>query len=150
MVSAVAVVDKSIVWLYVDFRKATEQDAARAFIYSRILELIEADKQFNLGSWADTINPAYASEIENLARGPLFLLKQADSPAFDKEVAAMILKERAGVVPYVDRILRYVSQTKPLFVVIDNVDQIEDDRRQGEIFAEAQALSQKHKISFLR
>ena len=59
------------------------------------------------------------------------------------------VSERCGVVPYVDRILRYVSQTKPLFVVIDNVDQIEDDRRQGEIFAEAQALSQKHKISII-
>jgi len=118
-------------------------------VYSRLLELIEADRRFNLGDWEKTISLAYSGEIENLGRGPLFLLKQTDKIGFDKEISKMVMSERESVSPYVDRILTHVSKIRPLFIVIDNVDQIEDDKRQSEIFAEAQALSQKHKVSII-
>lgn len=149
IVSARKLIDKSIIWLYIDFRKATEYDPPREFIYSRLLAHIEEDKDFQLGSWSDSIAPAYAEVIENLARGPLFLLKQADPAAFDKEVSKLVMAEREQCAPYVDRILANASKKYPIFVVIDNVDQIEEDRRQSEIFAEAQALSQKHRISII-
>ena len=149
IVSASSFIDANVVWLYVDFRKATEQDIPREFIYSRLLDLIERDKVFNLGDWSTSINPAYSEEIDNLSRGPLFLLRKTDPGEFDKEIAKLIMTERSLVVPYVDRILLHASKARSLFIVIDNVDQIEDDKRQSEIFAESQALSQKHKISII-
>ena len=149
LVSARSIIDSTICWLYVDFKKATDYDAPRDFIYSQLLKLIEEDKEFDLGDWEKTIQPAYQVEIENLGRGPLYLLKKTDPPAFDKEVAAVIVKERTEVTPYVDRIIEYVAQNRPVFIAIDNVDQIEDDKRQNQIFAEAQAFAQKHQVNII-
>lgn len=149
LVSAKDIIDSKICWLYVDFRKATEHDAPRDFLYSQLLRLIEDDVEFALGDWQKTIQPAYSSEIDNLARGPLYLLKAADPGAFEKEVANVILNERAAIVPYVDRIVKYVAKQRPIFIAIDNVDQIEDDIRQNQIFSEAQAFAQKHQVNII-
>ena len=101
----------------------------REFIYRQLLSLIESDLQFNLGDWEKTISPAYQSEVENLARGPLFLLRKTDIAAFDKEISTMVMNERRAVIPYVDRIISHVSRSRPIFITVDNVDQIEDDGR---------------------
>ena len=142
-------IDPNIVWLYIDFKKATEYDVPREFIYRQLLGLIERDTRFDLGDWEKTISPAYQEEVDNLGRGPLFLLRKTDPAGFDKEVAALVMNERREVIPYVDRIISYVSSSKPIFVTVDNVDQIEDDGRQSEIFAEAQAFAQKHRVSII-
>lgn len=142
-------IDPNIVWLYINFKKATEYDVPREFIYRQLLSLIESDLQFNLGDWEKTISPAYQSEVENLARGPLFLLRKTDIAAFDKEISTMVMNERRAVIPYVDRIISHVSRSRPIFITVDNVDQIEDDGRQSEIFAEAQAFSQKHQVNII-
>lgn len=148
-VSARTIIDDKVVWLYLDFKKATEYDSPRDFIYSQLLRLIEEDTQFGLGDWGKSINPAYQVEIENLGRGPLFLLKRSDPTEFDKEVAKVIMKEREEVIPYVDRLIEYASKQRPIFIAIDNVDQIEDDKRQNEIFSEAQAFAQKQRINII-
>ncbi|AVO40971.1 hypothetical protein C6571_06415 [Simplicispira suum] len=77
------------------------------------------------------------------------MLKKSDPAAFDKEVSSVIMNERKAVIPYVDRIVSYIDKQRPVFVTIDNVDQIENDQRQNEIFAEAQAFSQKHKVNII-
>jgi hypothetical protein len=102
-----------------------------------------------MGDWETTIYPAYKTEVENLSRGPLFLLKKSDPVAFEKEVSSVIMNERKAVVPYVDKIVSYIVQKRPIFIAIDNVDQIENDKRQNEIFAEAQAFAQKHKVNII-
>lgn len=149
LVSSREVIESNIGWLYIDFKKATQHDSPREFLYAQLLELIESDSVFGMGDWDKTIYPSYKSEIDNLSRGPLFLLKKTDSVAFDKEVSAVIMNERKAVIPYVDRIISYVDQQRPIFIAIDNVDQIEDDKRQSEIFAEAQAFAQKHKVNII-
>lgn len=149
LVSARTIIDEKIVWLYLDFKKATEYDVPRDFIYSQLLRLVEEDKEFGLGDWEKTIYPAYQVEIDNLGRGPLFLLKKTDPSAFAREVEKVIMKEREEVSPYVDRIIEYMTQERPVFIAIDNVDQIENDKRQSEIFAEAQVLAQKHRVNII-
>ncbi|WP_146139306.1 P-loop NTPase fold protein [Simplicispira suum] len=148
-VSSREIIESKIGWLYLDFKKATEHDSPRDFIYSQLLNLIESDSEFGMGDWEATIYPAYKSEVENLSRGPLFMLKKSDPAAFDKEVSSVIMNERKAVIPYVDRIVSYIDKQRPVFVTIDNVDQIENDQRQNEIFAEAQAFSQKHKVNII-
>jgi hypothetical protein len=148
-VSSKESIQGAIVWLYIDFKKATKEDVPRTFIYERLLELLEADKEFDLGDWEKTINPAYAQEVANLARGPLFLLKKSDPTAFERAVSDVVMNDRSKIIPYVDKVLGYVAALRPVFIAIDNVDQIEDDERQNEIFAEAAALAQRHKVSII-
>lgn len=53
------------------------------------------------------------------------------------------MQERQEVIPYVERILRNLLIARPGFLVIDNVDQIDDEGRQNDIFSEAQAAAQR-------
>lgn len=149
LVSSREIIDSKIGWLYLDFKKATEHDSPRDFVYSQLLELIESDSEFGMGNWETTIYPAYKDEVERLSRGPLFLLKKSDPVAFDREISSLIMNERKAVVPYVDRIVSHIDKQRPVFIAIDNVDQIENDKRQNEIFAEAQAFAQKHKVNII-
>jgi KAP-like P-loop domain-containing protein len=142
-VSATNVISGKILWLVIDFKKATERDDPRHFIYTNLLSLIEHDKEFQLGDWKQSILPSYTEAIDALARGPLFLVKQHDSTAFDKHVSDMIMAERERVEPYVDAIIRNALLQRPGFLIVDNVDQIEDEKVQNSIFSETQAAAQR-------
>ena len=142
-VSAASTIAGKILWLEVDFKKATDRDDPREFLYSNLLRLIEQDSEFSLGDWAKSILPAYADAIEALGRGPLFLLKQNDRVAFDKHVSEMIMDERKKLGPYVDAIVRNALRERPGFLIVDNVDQIESESVQNSIFSETQAAAQR-------
>jgi hypothetical protein len=148
-VSAAEAIASRIIWFYVDFKRATSADRPRSFIYQQLLSLIESDVDFNLGDWEASISPAYADFIANLKRGPLFLLAKADPAEFDRRIASAIADERRLVEPYVEAVLRYALTKRPGFLVIDNVDQIEDDAVQQAIFIEAQATARKVGLSVI-
>jgi predicted type IV restriction endonuclease len=134
---------KSVLWLYLDFKKATDSDEPRGYIYSQLLQLIENDKEFGLGDWDKSIRPAYREYIENLKRGALFLLAKASPAEFDTAIARDLLDQRAKVEPYVETILRHAVGSRPGFLVIDNVDQIVNEGAQQKIFVEAQAIARR-------
>ncbi|MDO9117568.1 MAG: AAA family ATPase [Nitrospira sp.] len=148
-VSAASQIDGKVLWLYIDFKKTTQNQNPRQFLYEELRSIIETEKEFELGDWGKSIMPAYAETISNLERGPLFLLKKSDKAAFDKEIASTVMKDREALVPYVEKILRHAVSTRPGFLVIDNVDQIDSDERQNEIFSEAQAAAQRMGINII-
>jgi hypothetical protein len=148
-VSAAAVIDQKVLWLLIDFKRATKTDAPREFILRELLRLIESDTEFELGDWHKSVRPAYSAQIEALKRGPLHLLAKHDPEAFDRAVAAEIVKDRSEIGPYVESILTRASATWPGFLVIDNVDQIDDLDLQDQIFLEAQALARRVKLNVL-
>ena len=152
-VSAAAAMNKRVVWLLVDFKRSSPKDNIRTFIFRELLELIDSDEEFSLGDWESVVSKAYEPLIRSLRRGPLYLLSKADKPAFDKAVADAIYKEREKVEPYVERILQHAAAAWPAYLVIDNVDQLEDSELQAQIFLEAQALARRvgcHVIMSLR
>jgi len=153
-ISAAEYIDGQKLWIYVDFRKATEQDEPRSFLYKELLRYIEEqDKDFNLGSWESSIMPAYEDVIQGLARGPLFLLKESASEEYNKEITRMVMTDRNEVEPYVERIMRRATELHGGYLVIDNVDQLESDEYQRSIFIEAQAAARRmgfHVIMSLR
>lgn len=51
--------------------------------------------------------------------------------------------------PYIEKILRYAATNAPVFLVIDNVDQFEDDGVQARIFGDAMALGQKLRVNLV-
>ena len=142
-VSASEAIDGKVVWLLVDFKKATALDNPRAFIHSQLLHLIDEDTDFKLGCWKDSVRKAYASVISAMERGALYLLANNDRPAFERAVAEHIAKQREQVEPYVEAILKQAATRWPMFLVIDNVDQLEDTTLQDRIFVEANALARR-------
>lgn len=148
-VSAAELIEGKIPWFYIDFKKTTANENPREFLYRELLNLIEVDNEFGLGDWEQSIKPSYSEVIRNLERGPLHLLKKSDPASFDREITNAIVAERQQVMPYVERILRNLLSTRAGFLVIDNVDQIEKDERQNEIFVEAQATAQKVGINVI-
>ncbi len=142
-VSAAKAITGKIIWMVVDFKKATERDDPRTFIYSKLLSLIEKDGEFQLGDWKKSILPAYKDSIEALGRGPLYLLRQQDKLAFDSNVSSMIMADRTKLEPYVEAIIRNAIKERPGFLIVDNVDQIESEAVQNSIFSETQAAAQR-------
>jgi hypothetical protein len=51
--------------------------------------------------------------------------------------------------PYVEKILKYAAERAPIFLVIDNVDQHEEESVQEAIFGDAMALAQKLKLNLI-
>ncbi len=142
-ISAAEQIDGKLLWFYIDFKKATKEDRPRAFIYRELLELVESDEVFALGDWEHSIRPAYSQLAERLARGPLQPLKQADPAAFEQRISDMIMADRVQIEPYIEKIMARAVAARPGFVVLDNVDQIDDDSIQRDIFSEAQAAARR-------
>ena len=142
-VSAASAISGKVLWFLIDFKKATQADDPRRFILKEVLDAIEADEEFQLGDWNRAIRPAYADRIAAMKRGPMYLLAKSDPESFDREVAHQITAEHEAVEPYVEMILRWASSKWPGFLIIDNVDQIDNLEQQERIFMEAQALARR-------
>lgn len=142
-VSARDAIDGKIVWFIVDFKRATRHDDPRKVIYAQLLESIVADTAFSLGNWEKSIEPAYKDMTESLRRGHLSPIARASEDGFQKHISELIDNDYRLIEPYVDRILRYSQSKRPGYLVIDNVDQIEDENIQADIFSEAQAIAQR-------
>ncbi len=127
-------------WLYIDFRAFSKSLNPRMFIYDALFAYISASDV--LGDYEATIKHAYADEIKNLRRGPLAAIK-ADEAAIERAISQLIMKEYEERSPYVRRVLSHVSKSFPLFLVVDNVDQIEEVGIQEAIFLEAVAVARE-------
>jgi hypothetical protein len=142
-VSATAILEHKVLWLHVDFKKATSSDNPRTFLLQQLLQIIEEDEDYNLGDWTESISKAYGPQVQAMKRGALYLLARVDPAAFDKAIAEHISKQRDELQPYVETIVHWASSQWPTFLVVDNVDQLEDLELQEKIFIEAQALARR-------
>jgi len=142
-ISAAKTINGKVLWLLVDFKRATLSDDPRLFIFRELLNLIENDSEFMLGDWEATIKKAYDDKITSLKHGPLFLIAKNSVADFEKKVAEIINFDREQTEPYVENILKYANTKYPCFLIIDNVDQIEDPGLQERIFIEAQAIARR-------
>ncbi|MDO8911800.1 MAG: hypothetical protein Q8N10_17140 [Phenylobacterium sp.] len=133
-------------WLYIDFRSYSRAVAPRSFIYDSIFEYIGQNP--TLGDFDASIKGAYEAEISALTRGPLAIMK-GNQAAIDEKIAAIIMKEYEEKAPYCKRILTHSSKKTPIFLVIDNVDQIESSETQESIFLEAVAIARESGLNLV-
>lgn len=89
---------------------------------------------------------AYKDRIDAIVRGPLKTLS-SDKIEQDRHIADYIMNEYSQVDPYVERILGYVAKSATIFLVVDNVDQIEDTKTQRDIFTECMTIAHKIKCN---
>ena len=127
-------------WLEIDFRHFASNESPVDFIYSTILQHMQDD--LLLSDWGRAIRPSYSKTIDSLKRGHLHLLAK-DQEAFDTKISEIIGDDYQQRAPYVDRVIGWYSSHVPVFLVVDNVDQIEDPAAQSRIFTAAIAIASR-------
>jgi hypothetical protein len=125
-------------WIYADFRNFSASSNPRTFLINAIFEYVKTHPY--LSSYDKSIRHAYESEIHALKTGPLSLFSD-DAEYIKKAVADVLLNDYKAVEPYATKIITYASSISPVFLVVDNVDQIEESGKQASIFLEATALA---------
>ena len=98
-------------------------------------------------NWEQCIRPAYKNQIRAMKEGPLKLV--ATDEARVNEKLTDYLFEEMKTTQYTDNLLAYATTKVPVFLVIDNVDQFEEDGLQAEIFSDAIALAHKNKLNLI-
>ncbi|PCI62154.1 MAG: hypothetical protein COB35_04235 [Gammaproteobacteria bacterium] len=133
-------------WIDIDFRNFSQNESPIEFIYKALYEYIKSDDYFN--DYNRSIKNAYASDIAALKSGPMFLLSKNEAE-FDEKITEVIMGDYNKINPYVDKIISYGATQTPVFLVIDNIDQFEDDDTQSEIFSDAIALAGRLNINLI-
>lgn len=132
-------------WIYVDFRGFTAAQHPIDYVYTVVRNYMTSDWFFS--NYEQCIRPAYKDQIRAMKEGPLKLITN-DEEKVNERVADYLLQESAKD-QYIDRLLSYASTKVPIFLIIDNVDQFEDDSLQSKIFADAIALSHRNKLNLV-
>lgn len=133
-------------WIYIDFREITSQEAIGPFIYRRLRDYLQEDDFFN--DYDRAIAPAYKRDIESLKKGVLSLIKR-DETELNRSIVEIIKKDYDDVEPYVTRLLQRASRVCPIFLIIDNVDQLDDEEIQSRIFSDAIAIGNRLGINLV-
>ena len=128
----------SVSWVYVDFRNFSVSQNPREIITSGIFEYITAHPF--LKDYQKCVKYAYAKEIEAIKSGPLSIMGGNDE-FINRQVAEILMNDYKRKEPYALRIAAYAASRGPIFLVIDNVDQVEDVEIQSRIFLEGTAIS---------
>jgi hypothetical protein len=133
-------------WIDVDFRDFSKNESPISFLYKCLFEYLKKDDFFK--DYNRSIRPAYGNEIESLKSGPMFLVAK-NQDEFDKKITELIMADYTNVEPYVDKLLTYGAKKSPIFLVIDNVDQFEDESVQSNIFSDAIALASRLNLNLI-
>jgi GTPase SAR1 family protein len=133
-------------WIHIDFRGFVSGDSPKNFIYAGIFDYIKADDFFL--EYKRAIEPAYKADIEALKRGPMYLVAQ-DLEKFNQRITELITHDYQQVGPYVEKLISYAAKKVPVFLVVDNIDQIETAELESKLFADVLAIGQLLKINIV-
>lgn len=133
-------------WIYVDLRAVASIENPLAAVYEAIFEYIKTDEYFS--SWERCIQYAYAADIDALKRGPMSLMASSEEE-LRRRVTDMVMDDYKQNRPYVDRLIKHSAGKKPVFLVIDNLDQFESDAFQSQLFSDAVAFAIKTGVNLV-
>ncbi|MDA3919555.1 MAG: hypothetical protein PF501_02560 [Salinisphaera sp.] len=133
-------------WMHIDFRGFSESQNAVEYIYSNVIDYFSKDKYFS--DYSQSIRPAYSDEIRSLTSGPLKLLS-SDEAQVNKEIVKYLMADYEKINPYVDKLLVYATTKAPVFIVVDNIDQLENDELQSKLFIDSMALAHKWGVNLV-
>ncbi len=124
-------------WLHLDFLNNSPNTSVTDFIYRSLRDYINEDAF--LSNYENCTRHAYAGEIQALRNGPLASLSNSEEK-FNERIADLILADYQNIRAYVDRIIKHATKDTTFFLIIDNVDQIEDEDIQSKLFTESLAI----------
>lgn len=132
-------------WIPINFLKYTNDQTPVDFIYETIKEYIIDDQYFS--DFKLCIEKAYYKEVEAIKKGPAFLISK-NQEQIDQLITKRLTNDYENTKPYVDKLLKHGASQAPIFVVIDNIDQLEE-KLQSSIFTEAVAFSSKLQLNLV-
>lgn len=121
-------------WIYIDFRDYSESQDARAFMVERIFAYIQ-EHPF-LRDFQRCVQHVYAEEIAALKSGPLAIVSTQEQ-YLNEQIANILVEQWKKREPYALKVIAYAARNAPVFLVVDNVDQIENTESQSRIFGES-------------
>jgi hypothetical protein len=124
-------------WIYVDLREFTSQENIAPFLLRRLRDYLQADEFFS--DFNRAIEPAYKTEIAALKRGLLSPIAE-NQQKLNESIVDIIKKDYDAVEPYVTRLIQRATKVCPVFLVVDNIDQIEEEKLQERAFLDTMAL----------
>lgn len=130
-------------WLHLDFLNCPSNISASNFIYKSLLEYINANVFLKT---KECVRAAYKDEIDALKSGPLSF---ASPEKVDDLVSETLMSDYRALTPYVDKIISYATTMAPFFLVIDNIDQIEEDESQSKLFTESLAIARRLSLNLI-
>lgn len=133
-------------WIYIDFRTYSTTQPSMKFLCDELKSCI--NKDVFLSDYDRCIRHAYRDEIEALFKGPLFLLAD-DEGERKRRISSLLMADYEQTQPYVEKVLKYAAERAPVFLVIDNVDQHDEEGAQAAIFGDAMALAQKLRLNLI-
>lgn len=132
-------------WIRVDFLKYTNDLTPVDYIYNTIKSYIIDDDFFS--NFELCVQNAYKDEINSIKKGPAFLVAK-DEDKINQLITEKLSGDYEKVKPYVDNLLEYATKNTPVFLVVDNVDQLSEDV-QSKIFTDCVAFSQRLKCNLV-
>lgn len=133
-------------WIYVDFREFSPESDVETFYVEQVVNHISNDSF--LSDYDKCLKYAYKDDIEALFRGPLSLVAK-DSAIRDQKTAEFLFDEFKNKRRYVEKVIGYACRNRAVFVVFDNIDQIESDETQLKIISALLAFSQRTHSSII-
>lgn len=133
-------------WVHIDFRQFVIEKSPIDFIVNVIFNYMKTDPFFS--DYNSSIKNAYYEEIKSLQEGPMYLISK-NLDKFDEKISDLITNDYKLINPYVEKLLKYAVSKIPVFIVIDNVDQHENENIQGSIFSESIAFASKLKLNLV-
>lgn len=125
-------------WIYVDFRDFSSDLTPRVHIINKAFAYV-SEHPF-LRNYELCLKHAYAPDIETIKTGPMALM--AKSPEkIDEAITEIMMSDFKAREPYVLKVLSYAARHAPVFLVIDNVDQRENQDDQAAIFLDSLSLA---------
>ena len=132
-------------WLHLDFLVNSPSISATEFIFRSLRDYINEDPF--LSDSERCIKHAYSSDIKALRK--VLAVGNASEEEVNKRINDTIMDDYQKVNPYVERILQYATGKTPFFLVIDNVDQIEDEEIQSRLLTEAFAIARNLSLNLV-
>lgn len=133
-------------WIEADFRDFSINENPIDFLYEKLFEYFKKDDYFS--NYNRAIRSAYKEDMDSLKKGPMHLLS-GDENYFNEQISAIMVNDFKNVKPYVDKLLKYAASKCPIFLVIDNVDQFEEESAQSKIFSDAMAFATRFKLNLI-
>lgn len=132
-------------WIRVDFLAHTNDETPIDFIYQIMKEYVIDDPYFS--DFKLCVENAYKKEIDAIKKGPAFLISN-NQEALNKVITDKLQDDYNKTKPYIDNLFLYAAKHAPIFLVVDNVDQL-NEKTQSQIFTDCVAFSKRLKINLV-
>jgi GTPase SAR1 family protein len=132
-------------WIYVDFRDFQPSIGASTFLYRAVREYAANDRF--LSNYEQCVRPAFIEQIRALREGPLKPIG-SDETRVNERITDFLLEQQRHP-EYIDRIVSYGASKAPVFIVVDNIDQLATDELQSSVFTECMAFAHRNRLNLV-